>query len=309
MIVSPTPRATPAPASGAAVRKLSGTPARVPLLLRAVLPAVPLVGRLPGVRHTGADAPDLVLSRSGVRVDRTHLAAYARVCGFSVTDALPVTYPHVLGFGMQLMLMTDPAFPVEPLGLVHLDNTISQHRTVTADEVLDLSVHAAPVRPHAKGRLIDLISTASVAGDLVWESTTTLLARGSSGAPASGEASVRALSAPAGPVTWRLPADLGRRYARVSGDYNPIHLYGVTARAFGFRRPIAHGMWTKARCMATLQGRLPDAFSVEVAFKKPIPLPGSAHFGSDADSSGALRFGVRSGSGAEHLTGEVTPLA
>jgi acyl dehydratase len=280
----------------------------VPLLVRAALPAVPVVGRLPGVRHTGSDAPDLVLVRSGVRVERAHVAAYARVCGFSVTDALPVTYPHVLAFGMHLALMTDPAFPFSPLGLVHLDNTITQHRAVTAGEVLDLSVHATPVRPHAKGRLVDLVSTASVAGELVWEGTTTLLAPGRRDPAADSGSSVRQLTAPAGHVTWRLPADLGRRYARVSGDYNPIHLYGVTAKAFGFRRQIAHGMWTKARCVAALQGRLPEAYTVEVAFKKPMLLPGSVLLGVDAGYSGGTRFGVTSGSGAEHLTGRVTPL-
>ena len=77
---------------------------------------------------------------------------------------------------------------------------------------------------------------------------------------------------PPGPTTWKLPGDLGRRYAAVSGDHNPIHLYGLTAKAFGFPRQIAHGMWSKARCLAALDGRLPDAVTVEVAFK-PILSP------------------------------------
>ena len=55
---------------------------------------------------------------------------------------------------------------------------------------------------------------------------------------------------PPGGVEWRLPGDLGRRYAAVSGDRNPIHLYALTAKAFGFPRQIAHGMWSKARCLA-----------------------------------------------------------
>ena len=83
-----------------------------------------------------------------------------------------------------------------------------------------------------------------------------------------------------GGVEWRLPGDLGRRYAAVSGDHNPIHLYALTAKAFGFPRQIAHGMWSKARCLAALDGRLPDAVTVEVAFKKPVLLPGTVAFGS-----------------------------
>jgi acyl dehydratase len=261
------------------------------------------------VRHTGTDVPDLVLQRGAILVDRAHVAAYDRVCGLPLTDALPATYPHVLAFGLHLLLMTDPVFPFPPMGLVHLGNAITQHRAITADERLDVRVHAAAMRPHPKGTLVDLVSTASVDDELVWEDSTTLLARGRGNRPVSAEAPVRSLTAPAGPVTWRLPADLGRRYAAVSGDFNPIHLYRLTAKAFGFPRQIAHGMWTKARCLAAMRGRLPDAFSVEVAFKKPVPLPGTVLFGTSRTSDGDVQFGVTSPSGTEHLSGRVTPLS
>ena len=100
------------------------------------------------------------------------------------------------------------------------------------------------------------------------------------------------------PVTahWRLPDDLGRRYAAVSGDHNPIHMHGLTAKAFGFPRAIVHGMWTKARCLASL--RLPDAYAVDVRFKKPILLPSKVTFGETEN-----RFAVHS-----HLEGRVSPL-
>ena len=81
-------------------------------------------------------------------------------------------------------------------------------------------------------------------------------------------------------LTWRLGGDLGRRYAAVSGDHNPIHLYALTAKALGFSRQIAHGMWSKARCVAALENRLPDAVTVDVAFKTPIFLPGTVAFAS-----------------------------
>ena len=86
---------------------------------------------------------------------------------------------------------------------------------------------------------------------------------------------------------WRVPGDLGRRYAAVSGDRNPIHLHALSAKAFGFPRAIAHGMWTKARCLAAL--RLPDALTAEVRFKQPILLPSTVTFGEADD-----RFAVHS---------------
>ena len=94
---------------------------------------------------------------------------------------------------------------------------------------------------------------------------------------------------PPGGVEWRLPADLGRRYAAVSGDRNPIHLYPLTAKALGFPRQIAHGMWSKARCVAAIENRLPDAVRVDVAFKKPIVLPGTVAFGGRAGPTTGTR--------------------
>ena len=113
---------------------------------------------------------------------------------------------------------------------------------------------------------------------------------------------------PPSATTWDLPGDLGRRYAAVSGDHNPIHLYGVTAKAFGFPRQIAHGMWSKARCLAALDGRLPDAVTVEVAFKKPILLPGTVAFGSTRTGEGYAFSLTNPKSGAPHLLGRATPL-
>jgi len=190
---------------------------------------------------------------------------------------------------------------------VHVANSITVHRPLTTDQTYDVAVTTADLRPHPKGRLIDLRSTAEVAGETVWEETSTVLGRGGSSDGSSSESSPGTGTPPSGTAQWRLPGDLGRRYAAVSGDRNPIHLYAATAKAFGFPRQIAHGMWTKARCLAALQGRLPDAYTVEVAFKKPITLPSTVLFGSRL-GDGVIDFGVtRSKDGAPHVVGRVTP--
>jgi acyl dehydratase len=106
-----------------------------------------------------------------------------------------------------------------------------------------------------------------------------------------------------GRVTWRLGGDIGRRYAAVSGDHNPIHLYPLTAKALGFPRQIAHGMWSLARCVAALENRLPDAVTVDAAFKKPIFLPGAVAFGQDPAEDG-IAFALTSPtSAAPHVVG------
>jgi len=104
-----------------------------------------------------------------------------------------------------------------------------------------------------------------------------------------------------------LPGDLGRRYGAASGDRNPIHMHDLSAKLFGFPHAIAHGMWTKARSLAALEGRLPAAYEVEVAFKKPILLPAEVTFGS-VQERGTIRLSVRSRDGAPHLDGSVSPV-
>jgi acyl dehydratase len=269
-------------------------------LLRAALPSIPVVNQLPGVRKTGGDPSALHEVRTAT-VTRERVSAYAGVCGFPVKDTAPVTFPHVLAFPLHMAAMTSPTFPFPAIGTVHLANAITQHRPVRVGETLLLEVHTSEVRPHPKGRAIDFLATATVGEETVWESTSTYLRRRRD-TPDAVAADDPSDLVP-GRVTWRLDAAVGRRYAAVSGDHNPIHLYPLTARALGFKRQIAHGMWSLASCVAALENRLPDAVTVEAAFKKPIFLPGSVAFGQDPVDDG-IAFALTSPkSGAPHVVG------
>lgn len=261
-------------------------------------------------RGRGGDLPGTRLARTGVTVDPAGLAAYDRVCGFPLADTLPATYPHLLTFPLQLALMSDRSFPLALPGLVHVRNGIERLRPVRADEALDLAVWAERLARHPRGATVDLCASVTVGGAQVWRSRSTYLSRGARAPEGASEAdlsvSVGDLARPA--ATWRVPADAGRRYARVSGDVNPIHLSGLTAKAFGFKHAIAHGMWVKARALAALSGRLPDAVAVDVVFRKPLFLPSTVHLAT-AQVDGGWDLAVRHAkSGADHLLGTVRPL-
>jgi acyl dehydratase len=255
---------------------------------------------LTGFTRHGSVLPATEYSRELV-VDAENLAAYNKVCGFRLNDELPVTYPHVLGFPLQVKLMTDHDFPFPLVGSVHLANRITQHRPLRAGQPLSLRVHVDNLRDHAKGKQFDMITEATVNGTLAWRGVSTYLRRG--GGTGSGESGERETVTRQPLAVWKVPDDIGRRYADVSGDRNPIHTHALTARLFGFPRAIAHGMWTKARCLAAFEGRLPDAFTVDVRFKKPVLLPAkvSFHAGKQDDGRAFELFDARSGK--PHLSG------
>jgi MaoC dehydratase-like protein len=281
----------------------------LPMFARAGVALVPGAARLPFVSGGGGEIPDETLVRAGVVVDRDRLAAYDRVCGFGLGDALPPTYPHMLAFPMHLALMTSGRFPLPAIGLVHIANRITTRRPIDAAEPLSLRVWATPVQPHPRGRQFDIHTEARVGDELVWSEISTNLRRGRGGdeaapAPAADPPSAQDLPATA---TWRLRGDLGRRYGAVSGDLNPIHVHPLSARLFGFPTAIAHGMWTAARCLAALGPELPRAYTVDVAFRRPILLPASVQF-AEAARGGGIVFSVRDARrDTPHLDGRVSP--
>jgi acyl dehydratase len=263
-----------------------------------------------------AELPNVELVLSDVTVDRNRLAEYDRVCGFTFSDALPGTYPHVLAFPLALALMSRPDFPLPLLGLVHVANRIEVLAPLRAADRFKVKVRAEDLRPHERGRQVDLVAEAAVDGRCVWRGRSTYLhrARRPDGRPTERPAvdtTPEDAEPPPGNVVWRVPADIGRRYAAVSGDRNPIHTSRLAARAFGFRRAIAHGMWTKARCLAMVANRLPDAYTIEVAFKRPVLLPATVRAGAEPLPDGhhpdRWRLSVRDRrSGRPHLLGEIT---
>lgn len=259
---------------------------------------------------------DVQVRRPKARVHLTQLAAYDKVCGFPLRDALPATYLHVLVFPLQVALMTDRRFPLALAGLVHVRNQIRQHRPVDAGELLNLRSSARALRPHPKGSQVDLLGEVRVGDELVWQGVSTYLARGAwapkDNEPDEPEPDGRVsvdLSPDARPnAVWQVPGDMGRRYASVSGDVNPMHLNSLAAKAFGFPKILVHGMWTKAHALAAIESRLPDAYAVDVAFSQPLLLPSVANFFAAQQDRG-WDFAVRPvQDGGYHLRGTVRAL-
>ena len=270
-----------------------------------------------------SDLSDLTRSIAIYRFNRKKLAQYHSVCGFSLINQVAPTYLCTEIQALQMDLMLDARFPFKILGLVHIANEVTQYRPITPKETVRLTCTFGHIEAHEKGKSFNVLGSAHVGGELVWECNSTYLARGatpsSQGASKERTQKTVAIAAPSPlPIAdahsvvhsvvqeWRIAKNIGRRYAAVSGDLNPIHMSGMTARMFGFKRAIAHGMWTKARALASLP-KLPQAFKVQVQFKLPVFIPASARFTAVLDDNAfASSFRLDNKDGVKpHLAGTI----
>lgn len=251
--------------------------------------------------------PDLSYARPKVVLDSAHIARYAGICGFRAEHGVPVTYPQLLVFPLVMAFFSSPECPWPGLGTVHLANSIEQRRRLRAGDALRVELRSGELIAHEKGQAFTLLMNILRGDDVVWKGTQTLLRLGvgnpAGPAYASGLNSDAPLSRQA---DFSAASDIGRRYGRVSGDRNPIHLSMLSARLFGFRRAIAHGLWIKARALSALMPAPVAQAKVAVEFKTPLFLPARASLWISRNPQGAW-LEVRDAKGEKpHLRGHLS---
>ena len=255
---------------------------RLPSVFRYFPRAV--LGRRHALVPDGEIVPRLEGGVAAVRANSGHLARYREVCGFADDGNLPITYPHVLAMPLQFAILTHPRFVVRLMGLIHIANEIEHSRALPAGAQYGLRSWIEGHRDTERGHEFDLFTSVEDGHGTAWLEKSTLLARRASTAKPASRGARQALR-------YEKPGDgdrpaatdidvsrpIGRRYAWLSGDLNPIHLADRGARLFGFERAVAHGMWSMARCLAAL-GAAPLAPPVRatVEFKFPLYLPSVA---------------------------------
>jgi hypothetical protein len=77
---------------------------------------------------------------------------------------------------------------------------------------------------------------------------------------------------------FKLRADAGLDFAKLTGDFNPVHWVSRWARAFGFKNVILHGFGTMARAIEALNrglfaGNVDALEEIDVRFTRPLVLP------------------------------------
>ena len=256
----------------------------------------------------------IVIEHPGRVLEPTVVARFRQVCGYSEGSVVPACFLETLFQGLMVEIVLSPSFPFSPFGVIHLGQTLQQHRAVAPDAVLDLRCSLAEVQQTRRGYELDIAMLAEQAGEPVWQGVASLISRGKATRTGQTRGVKKPPAAEAGgwsePWPLDVAGDTGRRYAGVSGDYNPFHLYGVLAKLFGFSKPIAHGMWTLARALAWVEAELPEvpeAHRVQASFKKPLLMPGAVTLRQrPLEGGGGRGFEVRHArKDHPHLVGEI----
>jgi acyl dehydratase len=264
-------------------------------------------GRKPGWDHK--PLPKIHVKVANTALSAEKLTQYANVCGFDFDGVyLPPTYLYVQAFRLHAVIFTHNAMTFPLLGMIHLKNSIQAFRRVKVTEAVSLECELNSSELKEAGLEFELVSKAYVGTELVWQAHSTYLYRIESAGrrarpPRGGEMSWDSAQ------NWSLSEDLGRQYAKASGDYNLIHLHPLLSKRFGFERVLAHGMWSKARCLAEVMPVIGDrGFSVDVEFKLPVFMPSEVSFAFEQNDTG-LVFELRDSKGRRpHIQGQVTYL-
>lgn len=212
-----------------------------------------------------------------VVLDARHVARYAEMCGFPRGDAVPVTYPHVLAMPLHLAIFARREFALRPMGLIHLSNSIESVAEMRSGMALEVSVVARNYQRLDAGLAFDMATEIRGEGRPLWRETCVFMSRW----PESVErARGRPPRPPRAPKDSTVLAEIdvalstAWSYARVSGDFNPIHLNDRAARFFGLRGAIGHGMWSLARSLAQQPlPPVPPGTRIDTQFLTPVQLP------------------------------------
>ena len=142
---------------------------------------------------------------------------------------------------------------------------------------MDITVAACNYQRTDAGLAFDMATDISADGEALWRETCVFLARWPEPTERTGGRPPRPPKAPKDAAVLAeldVSLDTAWAYARVSGDFNPIHLNDRAARSFGLKGAIGHGMWSLARSLAERPVDVPPADGrLETQFLTPVQLP------------------------------------
>ncbi|MFY7997519.1 MAG: MaoC/PaaZ C-terminal domain-containing protein [Candidatus Kapaibacteriota bacterium] len=254
-----------------------------------------------------------------VALNAENVKEYANFCGFQNSADFPATWLYLLAQRAQIALMLNSKFPLAAPGIVHLTNSLEMLHKPDLAQPISLKTSVS-IEGKASGSLfpqfrVDMLQS----GTLFAVCTSGYIAkRGGgeksgekpsekSGSKQSGSASELDFSAGKDAGKIVMPDGVGWDYAKVSGDFNPIHIAGIMAKAFGLPGKLAHG-WYSVSMFASVIERIKNISvkKVDVQFQKPVLLPNTVALEYLDNGSAAIPFRITSvDKKVVHLTGSI----
>lgn len=277
--------------------ELKSPPSMAFILIKALLLGI----TRPGYPSEDTSFPRTRIELKNQRLDKNKIEKYKLICGFESgadnndSDYVPISYFQTLFTPVLGRFITSDAFPVNPLGLIHTYQSFCQTKPVSASEILDLSCVLTNVSHTQKGLESSFTLEVKTDNELVWQGISTFLTRkkGKKNKKDPKKDQKKDQVFLDQKESFSVPSNTGRRYAGVSRDFNPHHLHSIPAKLFGFKRAIAHGMWTLAKVLSSLDKSYnfttgfgqDNSLKVEAWFKRPVFMPANLALGYEEKTS------------------------
>jgi hypothetical protein len=102
--------------------------------------------------------PRISVRWTGLRIEPAQLDAFRRATGIAAKEGVPVLYPHVFGFRLQMALLTHRAYPLPIWAALQIRNRLIRHKQFDSREALDMETQVGRHRLVEKGVEVDLLS-------------------------------------------------------------------------------------------------------------------------------------------------------
>jgi MaoC like domain len=224
--------------------------------------------------ESGGMIPNLVGELLGFNIDKEHLNRYSEICGLEKNSKMPILYPHVIASSIYMNMLTHKLFPFGLVGSLHLRNHIIQHRQINIDGTFDIKVEVIEQRVVKQGMEFDFTISILIDKERVWESISTWLTRGKFGKEYENSPNAEILKTEPEAKHFAdlyIPKNIGKKFAKITLDYNPIHISRILASLFGLKRDVAHAMWASGNALGKLSDVIYDKPTrIDLAFKGPL---------------------------------------
>ncbi|MFA9290209.1 MAG: MaoC/PaaZ C-terminal domain-containing protein [Solirubrobacteraceae bacterium] len=237
--------------------------------------------------------PKIVVRSSSFDFDQKKVDYFAKLAGFkSDSKILPSIYIHLIGFKLQMELIFHEDFPFPAMGMVNISNKAIQLRPFTLNEIKKVECYLEEPKEHSRGFVYTVVSKVYDENNIIisenYAKQLKILKKSENNSSAKKE--FKAIEGNEREFSYY--ANSGRSFSKVSGDINPIHLFALTAKLFGFKKQIAHGMFSSSRILAQLEKETPllNSFEFYTEYKQPIFLPSKSKFITQKKADNEIAF-------------------